>query len=468
MFLKATLLILFTSTNLWAQTSPQYQFPFEECFKSDSYISGEDCYLNYNKSEFGVSGWQFLEVPIDYHSPDSKKTKISFKTNQDFSIDKKTVVYFNGGPGGTSANTNFSALKDVNVIYFNQRGAAFSRPETKELFLDENYYSSENTAHDALAIAKHLGLKKVTAYGQSYGTVPATIFGSLFPENTENVILEGVIFDGSTKLWKAQHRLALVQKYFDKLDETTQKSILKYSRHPEIFPGWFAKMAQEVMYEANFKKQLDDRLNNLFNPPGLLSAEESEHFAVENLRWRDYNNIGAGSDSLYFSPTMFNFIGCKELEVRDDYSSFYAVFNEKNKLVPYKKDSQIVNYCEQLNIKKYKTYTALDYPIKVPVYYFQGTTDGATTVENAIWHYKKVAKGYAKLILAKNGGHAPIIIPISSSLNFNPEIDSELSYKARVEKVKLFKAAVNNEEIDLNPLNQLINDKKNFFVKTQK
>ena len=133
-----------------------YQIPFTDCFKNTMYISEENCYLNYNKPEYAVSDWQFLEVPIDYQSNSSERTKISYRLSANFSPDKKTIIYFNGGPGGTSFSTDFNMLDDVNVIYFNQRGAAFSRPESQELFLNQDYYSSENTARDALEIVKHL------------------------------------------------------------------------------------------------------------------------------------------------------------------------------------------------------------------------------------------------------------------------------------------------------------------------
>lgn len=233
--------MILISLNLRAndKTVARYPTPFNDCFKADTYVSGEDCYLNFNKPEYLISGWQFLEVPLDYKDAAAGMTKISYRLSPEFSIDKKTVVYFNGGPGGTSYNTDFNMLEDLNVIYFNQRGSAFSRPETKELFENQDYYSSENTARDALMIVKHIGLKQVTAYGMSYGTVPATIFGSLFPEFTRNIILEGVIFDGQSRLWYASHRIKMLQMYFEKLEPSLKASILKHSRHPEVFSGWF-------------------------------------------------------------------------------------------------------------------------------------------------------------------------------------------------------------------------------------
>lgn len=448
--------------------------PFDDCFK-ESYISGEECYVNHNKPEYSVSGWQFLEVPINYQNKDLGKTKISYRLSSNFSLDRKTVVYFNGGPGGTSYNTDFNLLDDVNVIYLNQRGAAFSRPETKDLFLNQDYYSSENTARDALEIVKHLGVGQVTAYGMSYGTVPATIFGSLFKEHTRNVILEGVVFDGQSRLWYGSHRIKIVQRYFDRLDPKLKESVLKYNRHPEVFAGWFSALAQQLMYDSNFEQKMTSELRNIFYPN--ISAEQKEARIIENLKRYSYSQAGDGSDFIYFSPTMFNFIACKELSAKNELSSFYAVFNEKNKLVPYTKNIADTNYCEKLNITKSETYSALNYPIEVPVYYFQGTTDGATTAEYAIWHYKKSAKGRAQLVLAKKEGHAVAIQHLEKRPDYlseedkkNPLIVAAIEKQLAIQQeiVKVFKAAINSEALNLTKLNELIDDKKSAWVMTTK
>lgn len=453
-----------------------YQIPFADCFKGETYVSGEECYLKYNKPEYNVSGWQFLEVPIDYKSNLSHKTKISFRLSPGFSAEKKTVIYFNGGPGGSSHDTEFNALEDVNIIYFNQRGSAFSRPETKELFLNQNYYSSENTARDALEIIKHLGINQVTVYGMSYGTVPATIFGSLFPEYSRNVILEGVVFDGKSRLWYSNHRINLMQKYFDKLDESMKEKILKYSQHPNVFEGWFSSLAQPLMYSSNFENALTSKLSEIFTQDSSISAEEFDKYIVERLKMYSYNSASDFNDMIYFSPAMFNFIACKELDAEHELSSFFSIFNENQKLIPYVKNSSQLNVCKNLNISQSKTYSAIDYPLHVPTYYFQGTTDGATTADFAIWHYKESAKQNAQIVLAKKVGHSVVIEhlikrgELSEEEKKNPALvlAHEKKLATQQEVIKLFKAAVNNENLNLSKLNQLIDDKKSEWVKTEK
>ena len=477
MRLSLVAMLVICSSQLFANENivSEFKMPFDECFPKDSYISGEECYLNHNKPEYKVTGWQFLEVPINYQNLAAGKTKISYRLSSNFSLDKKTMIYFNGGPGGASVGTDFNLLDDVNVIYLNQRGAGFSRPETKDLFLNQDYYSSENTARDALEIIKHLGISQVTAYGMSYGTVPATIFGSLFKQYTRNVILEGVVFDGQSRLWYGSHRIKILQRYFDRLDPKLKENVLKYSRHPEIFAGWFSSLAQQLMYDSNFDQKMTSQLREIFYP-NLPTPEEKEKHILEMLRRHSYNEAGSGDDLIYFSPTMFNFIACKELNAKDELSTFYAVFNEKNKLIPFKKDLAITNYCEKLGITQSVTYSAPNYPIEVPVYYLQGTTDGATTAEYAIWHYKPAAKGHAHLVLAKQVGHAVAIQHLEKQPDLSEEDKKNPLIVAAIEKkkaiqneiVKVFKAAINSEALHLEKLNELIADKKSAWVMTAK
>jgi proline iminopeptidase len=88
-----------------------------------------------------------------------------------------------------------------NLLVFDQRGIAFSRPQ-ESLYQNLDFYSSLNTALDLEEIRKKLGLQQLIIYGASYGTVPATIYSSLFPERVLFAILEGTFY---TEMAKASH-----------------------------------------------------------------------------------------------------------------------------------------------------------------------------------------------------------------------------------------------------------------------
>ncbi len=249
-------------------------------------------------------------------------------------------------------------------------------------------------------------------------------------------------------------------------DEFLKNNILKYSHHPEVFSGWFSSLAQRLMYDANFEKNLTATLKTFFYPDLLLTSEENEKLIIEKLKSFSYRNSGTESEMIWYSSTLFSFIACKELDAKNELSNFYSIFNEQKKLIPYQKPPTDENYCQKFNITKSENYSAARYPIQVPVYYFQGTTDGATTAEYAVWHYKKSAKSRAELILAKQVGHVVAIQYLTKSSNLSESDKKQIAKQTEI--VKIFKSAINNESIDLSKLNQLMDDKNSMWVKTQK
>jgi pimeloyl-ACP methyl ester carboxylesterase len=64
-----------------------------------------------------------------------------------------------------------------------------------------------------------------------------------------------------------------------------------------------------------------------------------------------------------------------------------------------------------------RTYRSTNYPLTIPVTYIQGTKDGATTAESAIFHYKQTAQKQAQIVLVKNTGHSPAMTCMNTSLD---------------------------------------------------
>jgi proline iminopeptidase len=352
------------------------------------------------KPYFQTEMGDYIDVPLDYNDLTQGKISIYYYLNAPLDLNKPTMVYFQGGPGGASHMAHqFEELTDWNVIYLDYRGIGFSFPETMNILKTTRYFTSEFVARDTHSILTHLGVKKVSVYGHSYGTVVATIFASLFSEMTKAVVLEGTVFNGEEDLWNASHRQKILQKYFDQLPLEIKVKILQYSNHSQVNPAWFSRMAQRFMYSSNFKQILTEALKGLFEKP---EDEIIPSLAVDNDIDLKY------TASPFFSEYFFFQIACKELSGQSPHASFGFIFKDE-KLTPAE-NRQTAQGCKDLGIgpELIKTYSSLNYPIAAPVTYFQGAMDGATVAPHAIWHYKNTAKNSAQLFISKNAGHGPM------------------------------------------------------------
>ena len=360
----------------------------------------------------------YLQVPLDHGEPNSAKIAIYYFTEKVFDPQLPTLLFFPGGPGGSGHyNKAFHALHDWNVIFMDYRGIGLSFPASVEVLRTTRYFTSENVARDARLIAKELGADKVTVYGHSYGTVTANIFASLFPDMTRSVILEGIVYQGDEQLWSSSHRQKILQKFFNKLDAEMQDEIIRLSNLPGANKSWFSRMGQQMMYQNNFE---DEFLMRLIHLIGSSDTEKLESVST------DFDSGIINMDMLLFSANFFLHVACKELSALDQFASFNFAF-EGRELKPI--DQPVIrNACAEMNIDAslVKTYRATNYKVSVPVFYIQGTMDGATTAPSGIWHYKYVPTGTAQLFLIKKAGHSPLYSELQNKFNLNQELYLQL------------------------------------------
>lgn len=409
------------------------------------YVSGKTLQKT-KPSEIGAG---YVEVPLDYNDLSQGQIAIYYHMQAQFEANKPTLIFFQGGPGSASRDeVRFRDLDDWNIIFFDYRGIAFSSPDTFDLLRNPRYYSSEATARDAREILNHFGVKKVSVYGHSYGTVLATIFANLFPEMTRTVILEGTVFYGGEELWSSSHRKKILQIFFDRLPMELKKKIIDYSGRADVNPVWFSRVAQQYMYISNFSSYFTDYLEGLF----LMSDSE----IISSLS-RTYDHPLLYEASSDFSEYYFFHVVCQELSGQSSFATFSFKF-ENEKLVRVE-DATTQKGCQQLNIGKNAShpYFALNYPVSVPVTYFQGTTDGATVAPQAIQHYKHVAKSSAQIFLARQGGHVPM-----HELLVNP--DSEDHQKA----VELLRMVLNGKVLKKSEFQKFKKDQLSKWVMTSK
>lgn len=366
--------------------------------KQNSYQSGKAlCKSNKNlvKNEFSY------RVPIVKYNfsndPTNNWDSIYAYTLKPFRSDLPTVIFFSGGPGASGRSLPFD-LPEINIVFFDQRGIACSRPDAETDFNNPGYYSSQNTAFDGLAIVNYLKLEKVTVFGHSYGTVSATIFASLFPERTRHLVLEGVLEDAGRPLFRSKRKQELLQIFFESLEDSIQNRIIQLSN--ETLPSnWFSKVGGAMMYLNDGLGAFQRYLNV------ILKLPENELKQAISYFYTDFKE----DDLMIFSSKVMRMITCQETLATLYDLSATMTFNESRKLIYETQNPWADRHCKPEGFIRPPSHTflATRYPVEVPVFYFLGETDGATDLDHGLRHYQQVAKGEKHLFILSEGGHLP-------------------------------------------------------------
>ncbi len=405
----------------------------------DVYHSGVEVCDIY-KSQIGEEFEKWIEVPVDYSNPDGENTQIYAYTKKPFNKDLPSVIYFTGGPGVSSRGSEFD-LPNSNLIFFEQRGTSCSRPNTKELFLNPKFYSSENTAKDALRIIKSYGIKKVASYGQSYGTVPATIFASIFPQYTSSLIIEGVIYEGGKTLWSSEVKQYELQHFFDALPKDKQDRIITLSTNGFFPANWYSKLGGMMLYMNNGMETFKEFLDNTLSMDDETLKSFVGNFYPEEKPEDEFN----------FGDVTMGMIGCQEISMNDPSVSLTLIF-EGRKLIYDQNNIDREQRCKPLHLENVKTnyYKATNYPVTVPAFYLLGETDGATDLNQGMNHFKNVAKGQKTMLLMKKGGHLPSLGLLKDNYPCDPEKVSDHcdSLKQNVLMTKIFEGIIANKKIE--------------------
>ncbi|HEY1080077.1 MAG TPA: alpha/beta hydrolase [Bdellovibrio sp.] len=340
----------------------------------------------------------FVSVPVDYAKPTLGSTDIYAYFSGGYDAKKETVIYFTGGPGQPAHWPLFSREMPFNFLVMEQRGIGCSRPATLQQYLNPTFYSSENVARDAEQIRKYLKISRWSVYGISYGTVPATIYGSLFPGVTRAVILEGVVFSGDLSLWEGPHRRKILQKVIDSLPVFVVDRLEKISSEHGISDLWLSVIARGQLMYYRGAEQLRDKF--------LALSDDTQYTKLVNeLKVLFTTTPSEGHPLFVPNEIPYYMISCQEFNMASEKLSMSDVLVNR-KLVP-SLDKSSPAICRQLKAQSTRSYFATNYPLQVPVTYFQGSTDSATPAPNAIAHFKQVAKKSAQLMILVDGGHNP-------------------------------------------------------------
>lgn len=365
-----------------------------------SYQNGRTLCEVTNKEIIQRQNGFFVPVPVDYNQPEKGQTEIYVHFyGQPFSAKKETLIYFNGGPGQPSHWGLFKTEPKFNQLLMDQRGIGCSRPKSFEQFMDPGFYSSEWTARDAEEVRKFFKIQKLTVYGISYGTVPATLYGHLFPSSTRAVILEGIVYSGEKRLWEAPHRRKVLQKMLNSLPTEIHEQLRRLTAEPGIPPVWFSDLARmQLMRNGGLENLKQDLLS--------LTEEDSYQHLLKQTR-QSYEPLGIELHPLFTTNDIpYSMLSCLEMEMWDPQLVLADALVDGKTLVAFQ-DTEFPQRCQSLNVKTPRTYYSNHYPLNVPVTYFQGSEDSATTAPEAFAHYKQIPQGFKQLLILKKGGHNP-------------------------------------------------------------
>lgn len=186
-----------------------------------------------------------VKVPLDYRNPGGAKIDVAVSKLPAARPGKRHgVLLLNPGgpalpgldtPGVVAQTLPASVLDAYDLIGFDPRGVEHSTPQSYRLTdpsvaglfpypaadgsitanvararadakqcaagagKNLRYFTTANTARDMDRVRTALGEKKVSYWGQSYGTYLGAVYESMFPEHTDRVILESNV--DPTKVW---------------------------------------------------------------------------------------------------------------------------------------------------------------------------------------------------------------------------------------------------------------------------
>lgn len=101
-------------------------------------------------------------------------------------IEKPVLFLIHGGPGGNHIHFKYDSIKlqdYVQLVFIDQRGCGWSKKTKK------SDYTLENNIEDIEALRKHLGFKRISVLGISYGGMVAQGYAIRYSKHVEKLIL---------------------------------------------------------------------------------------------------------------------------------------------------------------------------------------------------------------------------------------------------------------------------------------
>ncbi len=330
----------------------------------------------------------------------SGKPSATFKYRFGISLRENTdaplIIFVPGGPGQTSMDMGLSYPNEFSVVRTDPRGLGCN--EISDLPFDS--LSSEEIAHDILAIVRELKPKKYFIHAISYGTIPATMAAALAEKENlprpDALILEGTIGKAFAKNEYFHDMLATWKRLKPTLPEDILKQI-SGSTLPFNFSSknWAAWLSSILIYGVlpTGENYATSELLQL-----KLSIPDSDK---ETLRSRINRGIKPPTAN---KVRLYKAISCREFvpDVRD--VKFDYDFIDGDLVVTSDRLCEGISFDRPFDSKRYQ--------VKNPLYYFSGELDPVTPKSHARYHFDS-QNNPRTLISVRRGGHQALSANLS-------------------------------------------------------
>jgi proline iminopeptidase len=286
-----------------------------------------------------------------------------------------------GYPRGTIFPPNF------HVIYTDVRGAGCN--------LSANFppeaLTSEYFARDVLSIVRFLGLGEYVLFGISYGTVHATVMTNIAQREgiqaPTALVLEGIL-----GTWKINAQEVVdYNREWARVKATLPASVVSEFQIPSPYGissgDWMTLLGATL--NAGTTPQNGNNTYFFLNPlrdpitrPAALAAIQDKIAEIKR---------GYRPDTVRLATILH----CTETT-----GSVYAKDLVNGEIVNTGPD-----LCPLIGLSHDRPYDSVNYPVSVPIYYFEGSADPNTSPANAGHHFNSQTQANRYFTLVWEGGH---------------------------------------------------------------
>lgn len=345
-----------------------------------------------------------LERPMFPDRDGSPTFGYSFKQYPGANPDATTIIYLPGGPG----QTGIEEMRDpaygpleYSFIETDLRGIGCNAPEAADHYPGE-FYNSVYFADDVISIIEHLGLEDYVLYGISYGTQLATMVASRLEARglplPRALVLEGVLGTAFTTGTPTDY--AAFQERWRAVRDSTDESIRSQLLADPPPAGlsseeWGAGITGALPLGAG-----PDWANMNFLFVLLQYLSPAAPADVQAQFPTIMRQLGASPvDAL--GQRLHEEVSCREI----DETEFVSLRLDGGELVPSTFD------CEDVPLSA--AYSASDWPVHAPIYYFSGTDDPNTPPWQARTHFDAQSAAQRQLVHVTGGGHNSLLINLT-------------------------------------------------------